>query len=192
MAGITKKKVSEFFVGQGDMFYFDAVTDYAQASLATLANGKSFGNVKEGSTGFTGEDVSTEVIRNEQGTAVVTIPTAGTYSWEFTLLEFDAETLKLLLKGVEIPVGEDTVEWFKSSGAAAIGVGTTLPIVEVPVGFANQTLDKTILAPKGQITSTLTLEDKAWAIKCSVNAQFINTDNLKPLMIVPGAIQYAE
>lgn len=190
MAGIKEKNLSEFFVGQGDMIYFDPVTDFSDATLATLTNGKSFGNIKEDSTGWTGDDVTTTTVRNEQGNPIVTVPTAGTYAWEFTLAEFDDETVKMLLQGADIDVSDLTADWVKKEGTSVIGVGTELPVIEMPVGLVNQTLNKTILAPKGQVTSSLVIEDKMVCIHCVVTAQMVNTKSLKTITIINGSLTY--
>lgn len=190
MAGIKEKTLSEFFVGQGDMIYFDPISDYAAATLATLANGQSFGNIKEDSTSWTGEDVSIEIIRNEQGNPIVSVPTAGTYSWEFTLAEFDDATVELLFNAEKLGVESVTADWLKTEGLSVIGIGTELPLVEMPVGLVNQTLNKVILAPKAQVTSSLVIEDKMVCIHCSVTAQTVNTTALKTITIINGTLQY--
>lgn len=190
MAGIKEKTLSEFFVGQGDMIYFDSVSDYSAATLATLTNGQSLGNIKEGSTAWTGEDVAIEIVRNEQGNPIVSVPSAGTYSWEFTLAEFDDATVKMLFQGVDIDVTSLTADWLASQGVNVIGIGNELPLVEMPVGLVNQTLNKVILAPKAQVTSSLVIEDKMVCIHCAVTAQTVNTASLKTITIINGTLQY--
>lgn len=176
------------------MIYFDPIADLSDAStLSKLTNGQSFGNIKEDSTSWTGDDVSITTIKNEQGNVVASVPTAGTYSWEFTLLEFDDAIVKKLFNGLDITAAELTVDWLKAATTAKIvGIGTELPMVEMPVALVNQSLNKVILAPKAQVTSSFVIEDKMVAIKCTVNAQMVNAAGLKTITIISGALSYAE
>ena len=192
MAGITKQSLGDFFIGQGDMIYWDAITNYSGATLATLKNGKSFGNIKEDSTSWTGEDITETVVRNEQGNVITTTSTAGTLAFEATLTELDNDMVKMLLKAADIAVSDLNADWIASEATAtAVGFGVELPVVEIPVAITNDSKKKTLIFPKAKVVSALTYEDKMLAIKMSVTAQAINTTGLKTGMILNGALEYA-
>ena len=195
MPGIVKTSLGDFFIGQGDMLYWDSLSSYASATLASLTNGKSFGNIKEDSTSWTGEDITETVVKNEQGNVIATTTTAGTLSFEATLAEMDSAIVQKLLKGTSIQgISSLSVDWLESSGlatATAVGFGVNLPVVEMPVGISNDTLDKTLIFPKAKVASALVIEDKMLCIKMSVTAQAINTDTLTTGMIVDCALKYA-
>ena len=48
--------VGELFNGQGDIIIFDKPVDYSAATLVTLANPKSLGDIKLDSTTWSGDD----------------------------------------------------------------------------------------------------------------------------------------
>lgn len=192
---IKKVSLGDFFVGQGDIVMWNAISSYASATLASFTGGKSVGNVKEDSTNWTGEDVSETVIRNEQGNPIATITTAGTLAFEMTLADFSLESendLAIeLLKGANIDISSLTVPWLQSVGTAtAMGFGVDLPVITRPIGVINEDLNKTLIFPKAKISSALVIEDKMICIHCAVAAQSVNTASLKTGMIVNGAIAY--
>lgn len=192
MSAIKKQSLGDFFIGQGDMIFWDSITDYSNATIASFVNGQSFGNIKEDSTSWTGEDMSETVIRNEQGNVIATTTTAGTLAYEATLAEMDNAMVKKLLKASDIDVSDLTVDWLQSAGTAtAVGFGVALPVVEMPVAISNDTLSKTLVFPKAKVASTFVIEDKMILIKMSITAQAINTENLKTGMIINGALSYA-
>lgn len=192
MSAIRKQSLGDFFIGQGDMIFWDSITDYSNATIASFVNGQSFGNIKEDSTSWTGEDMSETVIRNEQGNVIATTTTAGTLAYEATLAEMDNAMVKKLLKASDIDVSDLTVDWLQSAGTAtAVGFGVALPVVEMPVAISNDTLSKTLVFPKAKVASTFVIEDKMILIKMSITAQAINTDDLKTGMIINGALSYA-
>ena len=189
--GIVKQSLGDFFIGQGDMMYWDAIKDYSAATLASLVNGKSFGNIKEDTTSWTGEDITETVIRNEQGNVITTTSTAGTLAFEATLADMDNALVKMLFKGKDITVSGLDADWIaQEATATAVGFGVELPVIEIPVGVTNDAKNKTLIFPKAKIVSALTYEDKMFAIKMSITAQAINTANLTTGMILNGALQY--
>ena len=188
---IVKQSLGDFFIGQGDMMYWDAINNYSTATLASLVNGKSFGNIKEDTTSWTGEDITETVIRNEQGNVITTTSTAGTLAFEATLADMDNALVKMLLKGKDITVSGLDSDWIaQESTATAVGFGVELPVIEVPVGITNDAKNKTLIFPKAKIVSALTYEDKMFAIKMSITAQAINTASLSTGMILNGALDY--
>lgn len=188
---ITRQSLGDFFIGQGDMIYWDAIADYAAATLASLKNGKSFGNIKEDSTSWTGEDITETVVRNEQGNVITTTSTAGTLAFEATLADMDNALVKMLMKAKDITVSGLDADWIaQESTATAVGFGVELPVVEIPVAITNDAKNKTLIFPKAKVVSALTYEDKMLAIKLSITAQAINTASLTTGMILNGALEY--
>lgn len=188
---ITRQSLGDFFIGQGDMIYWDPITNYATATLATFKNGKSFGNIKEDSTSWTGEDITDTVARNEQGNVITTTSTAGTLAFEATLADMDNALVKMLMRAKDITVSGLDADWIaQESTATAVGFGVELPVIEVPVAITNDAKNKTLIFPKAKIVSALTYEDKMLAIKMSITAQAIDTANLTTGMILNGALDY--
>lgn len=188
---ITRQSLGDFFIGQGDMIYWDAIADYTAATLASFKNGKSFGNIKEDSTSWTGEDITETVVRNEQGNVITTTSTAGTLAFEATLADMDNALVKMLLKAKDITVSGLDADWIaQESTATAVGFGVELPVVEIPVAITNDAKNKTLIFPKAKVVSALTYEDKMLAIKLSITAQAINTASLTTGMILNGALEY--
>lgn len=189
--GIQKQSIGEFFVGQGDLFYFDEITDYTNKTLANLTGPKSFGNIKEGSTNWTGDDITVDVIKNEQGKPISSVSTSGTYAFEAVMAEMDKDTLIRQLKGLNITL-PSTLDWISVTDASAVGFGVDLSVIVRPVALANDVLNKTLIFPKAKITSALTIEDKMFCIKMSINAEALDMDGLKTCMVLYGALQYEE
>lgn len=188
---ITRQSLGDFFIGQGDMIYWDPIANYSTATLASFTNGKSFGNIKEDSTSWTGEDITETVVRNEQGNVITTTSTAGTLSFEATLADMDNALVKMLMKAKDITVSGLDTDWIaQESTATAVGFGVELPVVEIPVAITNDAKNKTLIFPKAKVVSALTYEDKMIAIKLSITAQAINTASLTTGMILNGALDY--
>lgn len=188
---ITRQSLGDFFIGQGDMIYWDPIANYSQATLASFTNGKSFGNIKEDSTSWTGEDITETVVRNEQGNVITTTSTAGTLAFEATLADMDNALVKMLMKAKDITVSGLDADWIaQESTATAVGFGVELPVVEIPVAITNDAKNKTLIFPKAKVVSALTYEDKMLAIKLSITAQAINTASLTTGMILNGALDY--
>jgi hypothetical protein len=188
---ITRQSLGDFFIGQGDMIYWDPIADYSLATLASFKNGKSFGNIKEDSTSWTGEDITETVVRNEQGNVITTTSTAGTLAFEATLADMDNALVKMLMKAKDITVSGLDADWIaQGSTATAVGFGVELPVIEIPVAVTNDAKNKTLIFPKAKVVSALTYEDKMLAIKLSITAQAINTASLTTGMILNGALDY--
>lgn len=189
---ITRQSLGDFFIGQGDMIYWDPIANYSLATLASFTNGKSFGNIKEDSTSWTGEDITETVVRNEQGNVITTTSTAGTLAFEATLADMDNALVKMLMKAKDITVSGLDADWIaQESTATAVGFGVELPVVEIPVAITNDAKNKTLIFPKAKVVSALTYEDKMLAIKLSITAQAINTASLTTGMILNGALDYS-
>ena len=182
--------VSELFNGQGDIIIFDKPADLASATIKTLANPKSLGDIKLDSTSWSGDDPTVNLIKNEQGETVITTVEAGTFGFEFTAMSTSAAMLTKLFGAVSVSASFTTNTDLFATSSTVTGFGTSPTIVECPIMVVNSTLNKSIIFPNAEIVSNLTIEDKVYCIKCKVTAKNINTANLKTVMIVNGAVDY--
>lgn len=182
--------VSELFNGQGDIIVFDKPADLASATLKTLANPKSLGDIKLDSTSWSGDDPTVNLIKNEQGETVITTVEAGSFGFEFTAMSTSAAMLTKLFGAESVSASFTTNTDLFATSSTVTGFGTSPTIVECPIMVVNSTLNKSIIFPNAQIVSNLTIEDKVYCIKCKVTAKNINTANLKTVMIVNGAVDY--
>lgn len=175
------------FVGQGDLIIFDAVDNYSTATLATLANPKSLGQIVQDSTSWEGEDVSTDQILDEQGNIITAKVTAGTLSFSFDIASTSADMMKKFMAAADITVGSPT--WLAAS-STAVGFGVELPVFTVPILVADQEKKRAWVYPKAKITSNLSLSDGLYRIHAVVLAEQVDTANLKTGILLEGALTY--
>ena len=188
------ESVTGLFSGQGDLFVFDALTDtqYASATLATLANPKSLGQIVQDSTSWEGEDPEVTEIKDEQGNIITAKTAAGTLAFSFNLASTSSAMIQKFLKGMNIDVAGlsgDVTPWAES-GMKVTGFGTEIPVVTLPVAIVNDGLNKTWLYPKTKITSSLAYEDGLWVIHCACIAENLDTASLKTGMLIEAAVSY--
>lgn len=176
------------FVGQGDLIIFDAVSDYSTATLATLANPKSLGQIVQDSTSWEGEDVSTDQILDEQGNIITAKVTAGTLSFSFDIASTSANMMKKFMAAADITVGSPS---YLAASSTAVGFGVDLPVFTVPVLVADQEKKRAWLYPKAKITSNLSLSDGLYRIHAVCLAEQVDTANLKTGILLEGALVYA-
>lgn len=190
MATVAKfESLGKFFVGQGDMLIFDAPADYSSATLATLANPKSLGDIKNGSTSWTGEAVSETIVKNEQGINVFSYVQSGSLGFEATILSTSPAMIEKFLKGTSLTETFTASDTF-AVGSEVVGFGTALPVIECPIAIVNDTLNRTLIFPRAKITGALEIADNATSIKITVTAQSIDTEHLKTGVIINGAVNY--
>lgn len=176
------------FVGQGDLIIFDAVSDYSTATLATLTNPKSLGQIVQDSTSWEGEDVSTDQILDEQGNIITAKVTAGTLSFSFDIASTSANMMKKFMAAADITVGSPS---YLATSSTAVGFGVDLPVFTVPVLVADQEKKRAWLYPKAKITSNLSLSDGLYRIHAVCLAEQVDTANLKTGILIEGALVYA-
>lgn len=176
------------FVGQGDLIIFDAVSDYSTATLATLTNPKSLGQIVQDSTSWEGEDVSTDQILDEQGNIITAKVTAGTLSFSFDIASTSANMMKKFMAAADITVGSPS---YLAASSTAVGFGVDLPVFTVPVLVADQEKKRAWLYPKAKITSNLSLSDGLYRIHAVCLAEQVDTANLKTGILLEGALVYA-
>lgn len=180
--------VGSFFNGRGDIIVASPLT-LATASLADITNPLSLGDIKEGSTKWTGEAPKFNEVKNEQGEAIITVPVNGTYGVEFTVLSFSAEMQDKLLGANSISTTFATGD-FAAVGATVSGFGVDMPVLECPVILANTDLNQMIVFPNAKIVSQMIDDNGVTCIKCTVTAQKVDTAKLQTVMHVKGAAQY--
>lgn len=184
------------FVGQGDLIIFDAVADYATAKLADFANPKSLGQIKQDSTSWEGEDVSTDQILDEQGNLITAKVTAGTLGFSFDIASASAAMMKKFMAAVDITaanLGSPTFleEVASGEGLKAVGFGVDLPVFTVPILVADQEKKRAWVYPKAKITSNLGYADGMYHIHAVVLAEQVNTQYLKTGILLEGKLKYA-
>lgn len=180
------ENTSSPFVGQGDLVMFDAITEYAGATLASLKNPKSLGQVVQDSTSWEGDDVETTQIKDEQGNLITARTTAGTLAFVFELASTSRLMVKTFLKGSDVAgsLGSGAGSGWTGS-LVGTGFGVELPVLNnIPLAIVNDGQDKVWVYPKCKISSNLTYSDGLWRIRASVVAEMVNETNLKTGMIL--------
>lgn len=174
------------FVGQGDLVMFDAITEYAGATLASLKNPKSLGQVVQDSTSWEGDDVETTQIKDEQGNLITARTTAGTLAFVFELASTSRLMVKTFLKGSDVAGSFGSGAGSGWTGSlVGTGFGVELPVLNnIPLAIVNDGQDKVWVYPKCKISSNLTYSDGLWRIRASVVAEMVNETNLKTGMIL--------
>ena len=182
------ENIQSLFVGQGSMVIFDTPTDYATAKLSTLANPKDLGQIVEDSSNWTGDDVSFNQIKDEQGELITVTVTAGTLGFEFDLASTSPAMIEKFLKGSILASNNALTSVFGSgSGSGAVGFGHTLPVITAPIAWINDEMKRALLFPKAKISANFANSDKLMRIHVTVMAENVDTDYLKTGMIIEGA-----
>ena len=170
----------KLFAGQGDLVIFDAIADYSNATLASLVNPKSLGQIVQDSTTWEGEDVNTDQILDEQGNLITARVTAGTLGFSFDIASTSREMVKTFLNGVNVGNSSTGSASMDATGAIffdgdtadtavyAAGFGVSLPVNE---------LNRAWIYPKAKITANLTLSDGLYRIHAVVLAENVAVMN---------------
>lgn len=189
MGKITNFEAAQsLFAGQGDLIIFDPITDYGSATLATLTNPKSLGQIVQDSTSWDGDDVSVDQIKDEQGDIITARVTAGTLAFSFELASTSQEMITKFLKGSNVTPA--AIAGFTGTPAKITGFGVELPVFTAPMAIVNDELNRAWLYPKAKVTSNLAYSDGLWRIKASVLAEFVDTASLKTGMVIDGTLDY--
>lgn len=195
MAISNLESAQSLFVGQSDIIIFDVIDDYGAADLSSLTNPKSLGQIHEGSSDWTGDDVTVEEIRDEQGDLITAIVSAGTLAFEFNVASTSQDVIVTFLKGVGISSASLASVFGTGEGAptvSAVGFGVDLPVITRPIGWLNDEKKRLLLFPKGKITSNLTINDGLFEVHCAVLAEYLDRPTLKTGMVFSstGEAQY--
>lgn len=184
MAISNLETAQSLFVGQGDLIIFDEVTDYSAATLKTLANPKSLGQVVEDSTNWTGDDVTVNEIRDEQGDLITATVGAGTLAFECDLASTSQTMIQTFLKGAAIAGASKMSSVFGNGTTTATGFGVELPVITRPIAWLNDEKKRLIIFPKAKITANLVNSDKLMRVHLNVLAEYIDTASLKTGIVV--------
>lgn len=186
--------VTSPFTGQGDILVFDSITDanYAAATLASLINGSSLGDIFEGSTAWTGDDVSFENINNEQGISVTTKTVMGSYGFEFSHLSVTSARLLKFMAGTVLTNPATLPTWLNASPVPVLtGFGHVVGVITCPIALLNETKDKMLIFPKAKIATSIVFDGTNQMLKSVVTAEKVDTANLKTCILVTGLAVYA-
>lgn len=180
------EQVGVLFAGQGDLFIFDEVQDYAKTDfgIGDLANPKSLGQIVQDSTSWEGEDPETTEIKDEQGNVITAKVAAGTLGFSFDIASTSKEMIKLFLGGEDL-TWESNGTW---EAGSAVKFGTNIPTIVRPIAIMNDLKTRTWLYPKAKITSSLAYSDGLYRIHCTVIAEGIDTKYLGTVMIIDAPL----
>ena len=189
MANIIDKinVAGQFFVGQADMVIFDKITDYSTGKLSTLANPQSLGDILADSTNLSGEDPSITAIKNEQGQSFVSSVEEGTFGFELVVADTSADMLQALMNA-EI-ISDTFTDGVFSSGSTVTGLMHKPTVSERPIMIIANDRESAIVVPRAKIIASLTMEEKVISIKLTVQAEKVDTANLKTVMFVKGKVK---
>ena len=179
------EQASVLFAGQGDLIMFDEVADYGAATLATLDNPKSLGQIVQDSTSWEGEDPDISEILDEQGNVITARTTAGTLGFSFDIASTSQEMIKTFLGGKTVSLPSTTDAW---NTGTAMKFGSEIPTIVRPIAIVNDLKNRTWLYPKAKITSSLSLEDGLYRIHCTVVAEGLDTENLGTVMVIDAQV----
>lgn len=182
------EQASVLFAGQGDLIMFDEVTDYGAATLATLNNPVSLGQIVQDSTSWEGEDPEISEILDEQGNVITAKTASGTLGFSFDIASTSQEMIKTFLGGKTVTLPSGTDAW---GTGTAMKFGTEIPTIVRPLAIVNDLKNRTWLYPKSKITSSLSLEDGLYRIHCTVIAEGLDTNNLGTAMVIDAPIATA-
>lgn len=183
MAGIGKlAAASAQFSGVGLVAIANEITDYGTAKLNSITALKQLGNIL--SLDFSGDEASLEQWLDINGKAVTATTKAGTYKWDIVLMDYTKESIMKFFQGTEITVETaDMPDWMEQSADfKLIGFGDKIPVLEVPLIYTNELMNKWMIIPKAKIIASEGTNSNNKTIKLSVLAQDVSTANLKTVM----------
>lgn len=176
----------KLFEGQGDLVVFAPISDYTNATLASLTTPKSLGQIVQDSTTWEGEDVSTDQILDEQGNVITAHVTAGTLGFSFDIASTSLTMVKEFLAGTDAITGVTFAGLETGTGETlnAAGFGVDLPVQTRPISVVDSEKGRAWVYPKAKITSNLSLADGLYRIHAVVVAEQVDQPSLKTAMIV--------
>lgn len=183
--------VGNFFVGQGDIIVFAKPADYTTAKLSTLTSPESLGDIHLDSTNLTGDDPSLTPLKNEQGQNYYSTVEEGTFGFEFFVPSTSEDMLDAMMNAEVVSDTFTGTNGFSASSTVS-GVMHKSTISERPIMIVNDTKTRALVVPKAKIITSLAMQDKVVGIMVRVNADKIDTANLKTVMFVNGAIAYED
>lgn len=131
----------------GDITYADGETSLDYVTWKTV------GEVLADSTTYSGEDASSEDVKNEQGAPVYGNVTAGTIAFDLTLLSTESRILEAFLKAEVISktgkLGIIEGDWDFT------GFGTDIPNTTQFFAIVSGDMKSMLIIPKAEITASL-------------------------------------
>lgn len=191
MAGIITRPVSSLFNGQSDIIITtEELTDYTNATLATLGTFVSVGQVVEDTTDFSGDEATVDSIFDEQGNVITTAFTQGSIAFEFSMANMSADAVEFFLNGNSItssPTTTGAPDYISTLGKV-VGFGHSSKPLTRSVGIINSAENKILMIPKANVVSSLSFEGDLMVIHCTVTAENLQTGRLYTAMILEGPI----
>lgn len=169
------------FAGQGDLGMFPEVSDYNTATFASLGKPKSFGQVVQDSSEWTGEAGETTSILDEQGNTITATVAAGTLGFSFDLASTSRKYVEDFLAGVDLPSLENENI---GTGIKGAGFGVDLPVMTRPVYWLSDDRKRMWLYPKTKMTGNLSYADGLWRIHIEATCEYLDLSDLKTAMIL--------
>lgn len=182
------ESVGSMFIGKGDIVIADALT-LATQGLADIANPLSLGDIKEGSTKWTGDAPKFTEYKNEKGEVVASAPVGGNYGVEFTVMSF-SQVVQAKLLGAKTVATTFAANGIAATGSVVSGFGVAMPVLNCPLMVMNTDLNKIIVFPNAQIISQMVEDGGATVIKVIAKAQKVDTVKLQTVMQIEGAANY--
>jgi len=176
------------FNGVGDVVTFDTVIDasYGALSLSGLANGKSLGNLYNGTAKYTGSAPTITNLKNEQGAAVYSYPEDGTFSFEVVVMGLNTENVVKFLKGATVTSSDSSISW-QGAGAVHTGFGDAVASQFMPVSWLNREKNMAVTFPKALVVATPIDQEKGIGLKLTFTAQLIpKTATMNTFIISSG------
>ena len=173
------------FNGVGDVIIYDTLSDasLANAKLSGLSNGKSLGDLYDGTVSYTGDEPTMTDIKNEQGQVIYSFAEDGTFSFEGTIASLNPAVTQKFLKGTLIADASAGAATWLAAGATTVGFGEQTATFYAPITWLNREKNKAITFPKALIVATLSNQDDGIGIKFSAKAQKVDTATLKTVML---------
>ncbi len=190
MANIVTKidEVGTYFVGQNDIIIFEAPTSYSSATLESLLiDPKSLGNILLDSTAMTGDAASITPVKNERGETFVSLTEEGTFGVEFFVPSTSQAMVEALLKA-DVITTTIAAGGVLPSTAVVAGFMHKPTISQMPLMIVNADRTCALLIPKAKFVASFGIEEKIYGINLSIQAEQINTTELKTVMIIWGDI----
>lgn len=178
------------FIYNGKVFVGTAVSNYETATIGDIAATFQFvGDISEGSTSWTGDDLSFDDWKNEAGGIIYSKKTDATYGFDIEIASLSSAQLKKWLGALDISYTFESDDNF-ATGTKVVGTAS-IPVQTLPAGVLNQEDNLALVFPKMTVSGGFTYSDNHFTLKLSFKAQEVNTINLKTAMVLYGAADVA-
>ena len=195
-----KKKLMKFtnfeeatkaFLYDGVILVGDKVADYLSATANTIAKTfKSIGQVSEGSTSWTGDDLTMEDWKDEAGKIITSKIIPSTFGFELILASVSqANIIKWLgARHITTTFDEDAVV---KVGSSVIGT-SRIPQQTLPIGILSAGDTNMFMFPKMIVSGGMTLDSGRFVMKLVFKAEEITTTALDTFMNIDEEVAQVE